>query len=403
MLAWLACTAPEAIDTGTCDPELPDPVEELGDATTDTGSRYDGPTQEELAEARAAFFDPFTVQPVFVTIDEASQDALRKDPRTYVPASFSHGTTRLDEIGVKVKGSSSFLPWDEKPSLKLRLDAFVEGQRYLGLERITLNNMVQDEAQAGEVFSYELLQRADQLAPRASYAELFVRASDDDGWESFGLYANVESIDERFLMHHGLVPGRLWEADEDCDFTDGEVWNFEAAYGDGDREQLQDVTDTLDEAGTLGATSELVDDQQFLDFWAWSITFANSDGYPYRNDDFYAYEHDTDGRLTFVPWGLDETWNRGSEALDLEGRLATVCVDEAACRTRFDETVSAAIETYWSLGPAELLQELYGLSQPYVDDDERRPYDLDVVADERDELESDADGWVDELADQLDL
>ena len=62
------------------------------------------------------------------------------------------GTNRyviLRDVGVRQKGSHTRR--FQKMSLKIKFDAFVKGQEFLGLKRLTLNAMVQDRSQVHEV------------------------------------------------------------------------------------------------------------------------------------------------------------------------------------------------------------------------------------------------------------
>ena len=393
MVFLLACTSP-VVDTSPSDSGEHE-VEVVGEVPTDTADAGEDPH----VEARAAFFEPTVVQPIYLTLDENAQNALRVDGTEYVSGDFTHGDLTVSNVGVRIKGSSTLMPWDEKPSIKVRMDEFEDDQTYLGLQRVTLNNMIQDESQVAEVFGYTMLQRAGQIASRAGFAEVFV-GTGDGSWESFGLYANVESVDGPFLDHHGLERGNLWEADL-ADFTDELVPDFELQWGTDDRSVLQGVADALDADPALDATADLVDTDQFLSFWAWSIAMANSDGYPYSENDYYVHEHASDGRLVFVPWGLDESWNRGSEFAEVEGRLGLVCLDDYSCRLAISERVEEVLQEFDTLDPVPLLHELYAITATTMKQDTRRPYDIDVVQDEREEMENDIDGWPDELRGQM--
>ena len=49
---------------------------------------------------------------------------------------------------------------------------------------------------------------------------------------------------------------------------------------------------------------ELVDVDQFLEFWAAEVLLGHWDGYNGNTNNFWVYVGD-DGRLRFLPWGID--------------------------------------------------------------------------------------------------
>ena len=111
-----------------------------------------------------ALFAPDHIVDVAITIAPADWDVLRNQTRsitemiegdclaqpfpspfTKFAATVTIDGTRLDQVGIKKKGLLGSLN-TEKPSLKLDFDEYVAGQRYLGLEKLTLNNANQDPA-----------------------------------------------------------------------------------------------------------------------------------------------------------------------------------------------------------------------------------------------------------------
>src|SRR5688572_19007330 len=80
-----------------------------------------------------------------IEIPPASLDALKKEPREFVPCTFKEaGGKAYTNVGVHLKGVGSFRPIDQKPSLSLKFNKFVAKQEFYGLSRIALNNSVQD-------------------------------------------------------------------------------------------------------------------------------------------------------------------------------------------------------------------------------------------------------------------
>src|SRR5262245_51189640 len=64
--------------------------------------------------------------------------------RIDVKVAIREGKNVYTNVAVHLKGSYSFRPIDDKPSMTLNFDKFAPGQRFHGLEKIHLNNSVQD-------------------------------------------------------------------------------------------------------------------------------------------------------------------------------------------------------------------------------------------------------------------
>src|SRR5438105_2686557 len=91
--------------------------------------------------------------------------------RTNVLATVREGQKVYTNVAVHLKGHlGSFRPVDSKPALTLNFDKDAKGQRFHGLQKIHLNNSVQDYSYLSEQISRELFLRAGIPTPRASHA-----------------------------------------------------------------------------------------------------------------------------------------------------------------------------------------------------------------------------------------
>lgn len=143
------------------------------------------PTQEELYGAEK-------VWDLDIQLSDQSLAMLRAEPRAYVRADVVFEGHSIENVGVRLKGGFSFQGLGGKASFKVDFNQY-EDQRFLGLENITLNNMRQDRSFVHERLSYQVFVGHGLPAPRSSYIRLTVNG------DLYGLYANVESVDDRFL------------------------------------------------------------------------------------------------------------------------------------------------------------------------------------------------------------
>src|SRR5712672_3551823 len=86
--------------------------------------------------------------------------------RTNVLATVREGKTVYTNVAVHIKGHlGSFQPIDSKPALTLNFDKNAKGQRFHGLQKISLNNSVQDSSYVSEQISRELFLKAEMPTP----------------------------------------------------------------------------------------------------------------------------------------------------------------------------------------------------------------------------------------------
>jgi spore coat protein CotH len=412
LLLLLACagndgTDAPADDSGALTDSGPEVIEGDADTDTDTDADTDTDTGDALEAAQyAALYDPAVLQDVYLTVSAANQDILRADGTEYVPATFEHDGYAYVDVGVRVKGSSTLRGWDAKPSLKIKLNEYVEDQRYGGVEVVTLNNMADDASQSHEVLGYNLLNAAGRLASKASFARVFVRASDADEWTYYGLYANVEEVDERFLKHRDMdLAGSLWEGNDGADFSSDGINNgFELVWGDEDRSDLDDVRSAIYGDGDFyAATDAVVNMEQFTSFWAWRIALGDADGYPYVLNDFYVYDDPADGRFVFIPWGIDESWNVYMTWNAVESAFPVKCLRDATCSAQLSTATAAALTTYEGSAVPTLTQRAFDLTEEAVSEDTRREWAIADVNAARAQLLVDTETWPATVRQQMGL
>ena len=315
-------------------PTEPDPDAEPAPSTEPAGSAEPapatgpGPDAEPAADPSDAYFALERVMDISVEIAVEDWDMLRHQTRTFedliaeiaeyglsrpfasIYTWFSatvtvDGETHAD-VGVRKKGFLGSQS-DTKPSLKLRFDKYVDDQALGGImERMTLNNSVQDPSMVNTCLSYRVFAAAGSPAPRCNFATVSVNGTD------LGLYVHVEEIKAPFLARHfGSAEGNLYE---------GTVSDFTPAYrGTIEKKSNEDVDDwsgidavvaaLQDESDAgLEALGEIVDLDRFLSFWATEVLIGHWDGYAGDRNNYWFYR-EPGGRFVFIPWGPDDTFH----------------------------------------------------------------------------------------------
>ena len=226
-----------------------------------------------------------TLEDVFAEIEEFGLSRPFADIYMWFSATVTVDGETHAEVGVRKKGFVGSQS-DTKPSLKLRFDKYVDSQSLGGvMERMTLNNSVQDPSMVNTCMSYRVFAAAGNPAPRCNFATVSVNGKD------LGLYVHVEEIKAPFLLRHfDSAGGNLYEGTV-SDFTPVYRGTFEkknntdaADWSDIDAvvAALEDPTD----AG-LEALGEIVDLDRYLSHWATEVLVGHWDGYAGDRNNFW--------------------------------------------------------------------------------------------------------------------
>jgi spore coat protein CotH len=290
------------------------------------------------------------------------------------------------EIGIRLKGRASYNPIGEKPGLKIK---FASGQRFLGLSKLTLNNVRQDPSGIRERMAYRIYRDAGLDAPLANNARVYVKRGEAASYEYYGLYANVQTLDRRFIEYRfGEVAGEagnLFDTKNDRYFTDFDRSSLRDQGGTvpGAQEQrfeletnesmpdLSDLTAAIDgvyvediEAGAgtlLASASPVIDVDQWLRVVAAQALLADWDGFAGARNNYKAYHDLVRDRFVILPWGTDQTfglsfdgyranWQYGAHHESSERATAlflTRCLRDAAdCGARYEEIMTEVLASF---------------------------------------------------------
>ncbi len=214
--------------------------------------------------------------------------------------------TKLSQVDIRKKGFYGSLSLI-RPSLKLHFDTYIPGRRYMGMERMTLNNNRQDPSLVRQCLTYQLFTAAGLPAPRCNLAHVTVNGKD------LGIYTHVESIKKAFLKRHFTsAEGNLYEG-QVADFIPGLVDVFETKTNPttNDRSDLAKVVSALEKKDTevVSSLESIVDLDKYIDFWVMESMTAHWDGYNGGANNFYLYHDPLQDRFFFIPWGTDGSFD----------------------------------------------------------------------------------------------
>ncbi len=286
------------------------------DGTSDAAVSTDAAT-DNAAAMRAKLYDPAVVQTIELDIsaDNLAKMKAALPERIYVPAVFRWAGIELGNVGVRYKGNSSSSPnATHKRSFLIKFGEFEKGQRLFGLRRLALDNGIQFGSLFSERLITDTLSSQGVLAPRSNYAQLRLNG------KPWGVYVNVERIDESFMQHRfGSKAGHLYKVHLGGPGAALEVLGsadaYKGAFGaksdaaDKGHEPLLALCKLIAQTGDDGLEQTLaahLDVDGFLRQMAVFALAGAFDQYTGWNPHNYYLHRDTKtGRWTYLAWDLD--------------------------------------------------------------------------------------------------
>ena len=116
------------------------------------------------------------------------------------------------DVGIRGKGNTSLSSVramnSSRYSFKIEFDQYDSTKSYHGLDKLCLNNIIQDNTYMKDYLAYTLMNDFDADAPLCSYAYITVNGED------WGLYLAVEAVEDSFLRrNYGTDGGDLYKPD----------------------------------------------------------------------------------------------------------------------------------------------------------------------------------------------
>ncbi len=233
---------------------------------------------------------------------------------------FSNGTVNdtVENVGFRLRGNTSRVA--AKKSFKVSFNTFVSGRKFYGLEKMNLNGEHNDPVVSRSKVCWDLLRAFDIPAPRSNHVRVFINQ------EYYGLYVNVEHIDEEFVdSRFGNQDGNLykclWPADLDYLGTDPDLYKIQQGdrrvYALKTNKQQDDYSDLAHFIDVLNNTpvdelkcalQPVFNVEDYLKIMAVDVMTSNWDGYIFNKNNFYLYHNTESGKFEYIPYDLDNTF-----------------------------------------------------------------------------------------------
>ena len=143
---------------------------------------------------------------------------------------------KYGNVAIRAKGNTSLSSvaayGNDRYSFKIEFDHYQTGKTYYGLDKLCLNNIIQDKTYLKDYLAYTLMNKMGVPAPLCSFVQINVNG------EAWGLYLAVEGVEDGFLTrNYGVSTGNLYKPDS---------MSFGGGRGNGRDFDMDDFREQLD-------------------------------------------------------------------------------------------------------------------------------------------------------------
>ena len=180
-------------------------------------------------------FDQSTVHKIEITMDGWDDFIDNCTDEKYRACAVIIDGEAQGTVGIRAKGNtslSSMAQYDnDRYSFKIEFDHYQKKKTYRGLDKLSLNNIIQDATYMKDYWSYTFMNQMGLASPLYSYTEIYVNG------EYWGLYLAIEGVEEAFLeRNYGEDYGELYKPDS---------LSFGGGRGNGQAFDMQDFEKKL--------------------------------------------------------------------------------------------------------------------------------------------------------------
>ncbi len=157
-------------------------------------------------------FNTSRVHTVDIVIDGWDAFIETCESETYSTCSVVIDNEAVKNVAIRGKGNTSLSSvrnmGSQRYSFKIEFDQYEDGKNYHGLDKLSLNNIIQDNTYMKDYLAYRLMDEFGVDSPLCSFVYVTVNGED------WGLYLAVEGVEDSFLQRsYGRDTGKLYKPD----------------------------------------------------------------------------------------------------------------------------------------------------------------------------------------------
>ncbi|MFB1002982.1 MAG: CotH kinase family protein [Bacteroidia bacterium] len=298
-------------------------------------------------------------------LDPANQLSDHHYNATFV---FANGTIRdtLTNVGFRLRGNTSRTA--AKKSFKVSFNEFESGKKYHGLEKMNINGEHNDPSMIRSKLCFDMLNYLEVPASRVNHVRLYINGA------YFGLYANVEHIDEEFTQSRYGSKGNLYKCiyGADLAYRGSSANSYKTDYYElkqtvgatdyADLAHFSDVLNNTPEANFECALEKVFNVNSYLKSVVMDVLTGNWDGPNYNKNNFYLYSNPKTSLFEYIPYDLDNTfgvdflerdwatrdiytWSKGNSGRPLFDKIIT----RKKYKEKFTYLLQKTLEEYFTI------------------------------------------------------
>ncbi|MGN1399762.1 MAG: CotH kinase family protein [Erysipelotrichaceae bacterium] len=157
-------------------------------------------------------FDTSKVHTINIVMDNWDEFIESCTDEEYAQCSVVIDNEAYKNVAIRAKGNTSLSNvqsyGNDRYSFKIEFDHYDNTKTYYGLDKLSLNNIIQDNTYIKDYLTYQMMRYFGVSTPLCSYVQILVNG------EEWGLYLAVEGVEESFLSrNYGNDYGELYKPD----------------------------------------------------------------------------------------------------------------------------------------------------------------------------------------------
>ena len=154
-------------------------------------------------------FDTSKVHTIEIIMDDWDEFTANCKSEEYYSCTVVIDNEAYKNVAIRGKGNTSLSQvTNNRYSYKIEFDHYDSTNTYYGLDKLCLNNIIQDNTYMKDYLTYQMMNEMGVASPLCSYAYITVNGED------WGLYLAVEGVEESFLQrNYGKDYGELYKPD----------------------------------------------------------------------------------------------------------------------------------------------------------------------------------------------
>lgn len=290
-------------------------------------------------------FDDSTVHTVNIVINKSDWNDLLDgaESKNYYACDLVIDGNAVQNVAIRAKGNTSLKQvssyGNNRYSLKIEFDHYQDGKTYEGLDKLALNNLIQDNTCMKDYLTYKMMAAMGAEAPECSFIHVKVNGKD------WGLYLAVEGIEDSFSQrNYGSDTDQIYKPDfEEAGGQGNSSDVLKLQYSDDNTSSYEEIFDSalfsltssqktnlIQSLKTLNSGKNLedaLDVDEVIRYFVVHNFVLNGDSYTGSMlHNYYLHESNT-GQLSMIAWDYNLAFGGFSAGSGTSGNSATSLVN----------------------------------------------------------------------------